>query len=129
MLKILALLFVLFAALVIVNRQRLFLRDPLAEVERNGVKVEGARVYINFSNDVMLEEPGLSKRTIVQQWNLRPGVPDRLSCVRWMFCWTEADRAESASLGGGGYQPMVQMSSHEVSFVDGGGVPVKVTLR
>lgn len=128
MMKVLILLFVLFAALVIVNRQRLFLRDPLAHVERNGVKVEDVRVYINFSNDVLLEEPG-RPRTIVQEWNLRPGVPQNLSCVRWLFCWTEADRAESASLGGDKYQPMVQMSSHEVSFVDGKGVPVKVTLR
>jgi len=127
--KVLIVLFVLFAALLLLIRQRLFLRDPLAKVERNGVQVEGARVYINFSNDVLMEEPGLAKRTIVQHWNLRPGVPERLSCVRWMFCWTEADRAESASLGGDGYRPMVQMSSHEVSFVDGSGVPVKVTLR
>jgi hypothetical protein len=127
--KVLIVLFVLFAAVVLGNRQRLFVRDPLAEVERNGVKVEGAEVYINFSNDVVVQEPRPPNRYIVQHWNLRPGVPQRLSCVRWMFCWTEADRAESVPLGGNGYQGMVQMSSHEVSFVDGSGVPVRVTLR
>ncbi len=127
--KVLIVLFVLFAAVVLGNRQRLFVRDPLAEVERNGVKVEGAEVYINFSNDVVVQEPRPPNRYIVQHWNLRPGVPQRLSCVRWMFCWTEADRAESVPLGGDGYQGMVQMSSHEVSFVDGSGAPVRVTLR
>ena len=98
--KVLIVLFVLFAAVVLGNRQRLFVRDPLAEVERNGVKVEGAEVYINFSNDVVVQEPRPPNRYIVQHWNLRPGVPQRLSCVRWMFCWTEADRAESVPLGG-----------------------------
>ena len=127
--KVLIVLFVLFAAVVLGNRQRLFVRDPLADVERNGVKVEGAEVYINFSNDVVVQEPRPPNRYIVQHWNLRPGVPQRLSCVRWMFCWTEADRAESVPLGGDGYQGMVQMSSHEVSFVDGNGAPVRVTLR
>jgi hypothetical protein len=127
--KVLIVLFVLFAAVVLGNRQRLFVRDPLAEVERNGVKVEGAEVYINFSNDMVVQEPRPPNRYIVQHWNLRPGVPQRLSCVRWMFCWTEADRAESVPLGGDGYQGMVQMSSHEVSFVDGSGAPVRVTLR
>ena len=128
--KVLIVLFLLFVALLVVYRQRLFLRDPLAKVERNGVEVEGARVFINFSNDVLVEEPGLAKRYLVQHWNMRPGVPQSLSCVRWMACWTEADRAESASLGGdGGYQPKVKMSSRVVSFVDGSGVPVKVTLR
>ena len=127
--KVLIVLFVLFAAVVLGNRQRLFVRDPLAEVERNGVKVEGAEVYINFSNDVVVQEPRPPNRYIVQHWNLRPGVPQRLSCVRWMFCWTEADRAESVPLGRDGYQGMVQMSSHEVSFVDGSGAPVRVTLR
>ena len=129
MMKFLILLFVLFAVVLVASRQRLFLRDPLAKVERNGVQVEGARVFINYSNDVLLEEPGRAQRFIVQHWNLRPGVPESLSCVRWMACWTEADRAESASLGGDGYQPRVEMSSRVVSFVDGSGVPVKVTLR
>jgi hypothetical protein len=127
--KVLAVLITVFIVLVVVNRQRLFLRDPLAKVERNGVRVKGARVFINFSNDVLVEEPGLAKRYLVQHWNMRPGVPLRLSCVHWMACWTEADRAESVPLGGPGYQPRVAMSSWDVSFADGSGVPVKVILR
>ena len=127
--KVLIGLFVLFAAVLVASRQRLFVRDPLAKVERNGVEVEGARVFINYSNDVLVEEPGLAKRYMVQHWNMRPGVPQTLSCVRWMACWTEADRAQSVPLGGDGYQPKVEMSSRMVWFLDGSGVPVKVTLR
>jgi hypothetical protein len=93
------------------------------------VRVDGARVFINFSNDVLVEEPGRGERYLVQHWNMLPGVPKRLSCVRWMVCWTEADHAESVALGGAGYHPRVEMSNRQVSFVDGDGVPVKVTLR
>ena len=123
------LLFLVFMAVVLVNRRRLYIRDPLGRVERSGVRVEGARVYINFANDVLVEEPGRESRYMVQNWNMRPGVPKWLSCVRWMACWTEGNQAELVPLGGAGYHPRVEMSNREVSFADGSGVPVKVTLR
>ena len=127
--KVTILLFLVFMAVVIVNRRRLYIRDPLGSVERNGVRVEGARVFINFANDVLVEEPGREARYMVQHWNMLPGVPKWLSCVRWMACWTEGNQAELVPLGGAGYHPRVEMSNREVSFADGSGVPVKVTLR
>jgi len=48
--KVMILLFLVFMAVVIVNRRRLYIRDPLGSVERNGVRVEGARVFINFAS-------------------------------------------------------------------------------
>ena len=123
--KVVILLFLVFMAVVLVNRRRLFVRDPLGKVERNGVRVEGARVFINFANDVLVEEPGHETRYMVQHWNKLPGVPKWLTCVRWMACWTEGNQAELVPLGGSG----VEMSNREVFFVDGRGVPVKVTLR
>ena len=60
------LLLVIFVA---VFRQRIFLRDPLGKVERNGVVVDGARLFINFSNDVLVEEPGTERRYLVQGWS------------------------------------------------------------
>ena len=127
--KVLVLLFVVFMAFVLVNRQRLFLRDLLGKVERNGVKVEGAKVFINFSNDVLVEEPGASYRYLVQGWDKRPGAPKSLHCLSGMACMTDAERADTVPLGGAGYQPNVQMSNREVSFVDTTGAAVKVTLR
>ena len=127
--KFLLVLFVLFMAVVVVNRQRVFLRDPLGSVQRHGVRVAGARVYINYSNDVLVEDPERNERYLVQGWNMVPGVPKSLNCLRGMVCWTGSDHAESVPLGGMDYRPKVAMSNREVTFVDGQGEPFKVTLR
>jgi hypothetical protein len=127
--KFLVVLLGAFLVLLVVNRQKLFLRDPLGRVERNGMRVAGAQVYINYSNDVLVEDTERGERYLVQRWNMVPGLPTRLGCVKRIACWTEGDRAGSVPLGGAGYHPKVEMSNREVSFVDGDGVPVKVTLR
>jgi len=127
--KFILVLFVLFMTVVVVNRQRVFVRDPLGSVERHGAHVAGARVFINYSNDVLIEDPERNERYLVQGWNKVPGVPKSLNCLRGMMCWTESDHAESVPLGGTDYQPKVAMSNREVTFVDGQGEPFKVTLR
>src|SRR4051794_31389173 len=121
--KLLILLFLVFMAVGGVKRRRLYISDPLGKGGRDGVRGEGARVYINFANDVLVEEPGRALRYMVQNWNMLPGVPRWLNCVRWTACWTEGNQAELVPLGGSGYQPRVSMSNREVSFVDGDGVP------
>ncbi len=42
--------------MLVVFRQRLFLRNPLASVERNGMKQTGYRVYLNYYNDIVVED-------------------------------------------------------------------------
>ena len=54
--KILIVGTLLLVVFVAVFRQRIFVRDPLGKVERNGVAQDGARLYINYSNDVMVED-------------------------------------------------------------------------
>ena len=122
--KVLVVLFVVFMVLVAMNRQRLFLWDFLGKVERDDVRVEGARVFINYSNDVLVEEGNTFY--LVQGWNRVPGVPKHLSCLRAIVCWTEADRAESVPVAGAAG---VAMSSKAVSFTDGSGARVRVSLR
>jgi hypothetical protein len=56
--KLFVLLALGFAVFVWVYRERLFLRDPLGVVERDGVKEDGARVFINYSNDVLMWDGG-----------------------------------------------------------------------
>ena len=53
---------VLLVVVAVVYRQRLFLRDPLGKVERNGIRVDGASVFINYYNDVLIQNgmPGRS---------------------------------------------------------------------
>ncbi len=110
------------AAFAWMNRQRLFLRDPLGEVDRNGVKQAGAQVFINFSNDVLLKDGG--QWILVQGWDGVVGVPTRLSCLQGLECMTEADHAGVTPAG-----TQVQMSSELITFVDDKGVAVRVTPR
>jgi hypothetical protein len=114
--------------LVAVYRQRIFVWDPLGSVERDGVRQVGARVFINYSNDVLVEDAAAARHYLVQAGSV-PGSPKQLGCVRWLMCWTEADIAPVTPLGSEGYRPMVVMSNKMVSFVDGTGATVQVSLR
>jgi len=130
----LVLVFLGLLALILVNRQRVYVRDPIANVYRDGVKQSGVQVFINYANDVLLEqdaEPG-SYRTLVQHGGAMPGTPVVLRCLRWMVCLTDADQATTLPMewsGKGRYQPKVAMTAREVSFVGGDGKTMRVTLR
>ena len=132
--KIFLLAFVVLMVFIVLNRQRVYVRDPLATVYRNEVRQGGVQVFINYSNDVLLwhdAEPG-AYRILVQGWNKMPGTPAVLKCVRWMACMAEADRTPTipiARAGKGAYDPRVAMTNREVSFMDGDGARVRVELR
>lgn len=131
---VLLLVFVGLMGFIVVNRQRVYVRDPLASVYKNDVKQSGVQVYIDYSNDVLLEqdaEPG-SYRVLVQGWNKMPGTPAVLKCMRWMVCLADADRAATFPMESsmrGKYDPKVSMTSREVMFVDGDGGVMRVELR
>ena len=127
--KLFVLVVLVFIGFVAVNRQRIFLRDPLGKMYRNAVPVENARIFINFSNDVLVEETTDQRMMIVQNWNKIPGTPKALTCMNGMACWADADHAEMVPLGGASYTPETQMSDREVSFNDGSGLGVRITLR
>jgi hypothetical protein len=120
------LLLVIFVA---VFRQRIFLRDPLGKVERNGVAQDGARLFINYSNDVLVEDTVGHQFVLVQGWSALPGVPQHLFCLTGLMCWTDADKATVFPLGGVGGKTRAVMSAKEVSFVDESGAGVMVKLR
>jgi hypothetical protein len=120
------LLLVVFVA---VFRQRIFVRDPLGKVERNGAAQDGTRLYINYSNDVLVEDSARHHFVLVQGWNALPGVPQHLFCLTGMMCWTDADKAAVFPLEGGGGKTPAVMSAKEVMFVDESGARVKVALR
>lgn len=130
----LILAFVVAMGFILVNRQRVFVRDPLATVYRDDVKQSGVQVYINYSDDVLVErdtDAGIYQ-TLVQGWNRLPGTPVILKCLRWMVCLTDADRATTMPIdwsGKGKYDPRVSMTGREVSFVEGDGATVRVELR
>ncbi len=124
--KFVILVAVVMVALIVVWRQRLFVRDPLGGVVRDGVKEAGAQVYINYSNDVLVENDNDPAYLLVVQHGQHVGTPVRLKCVHWMACLSEADMT-----------PLVQtmdvtvneMSSKLVEFTDKAGHVERVTLR
>jgi hypothetical protein len=116
----------------VVFRQRLFLRDPIAKVERNGLQQTEYRVYLNYFNDILVEDLAQDRRYLVQSRNgvpMVPGVPGHLGCVRGLACLTERNFAATEPLGGKGYVPAVEMTNAYVTFVDGDGASMRVSLR
>ncbi|MGA1983032.1 MAG: hypothetical protein ABSG84_11295 [Acidobacteriaceae bacterium] len=131
---ILTLLLVLFLAVLLYNRQRIYLRDPLATVYRNNVQQTGVQVFINYSSDVLLQQDAdpAPLSILIQQWNRKPGTPTTLTCLRWIACMTDSDQASAIPLawtGKGKYDPKVLMTTREVSFIDTDASAVRIELR
>jgi hypothetical protein len=121
---------IILIVLVAIYRQRLFLRDPLAKVYRNEARQEGLRVYINYSNDILVQDSGGVPLYMVQHWNESPGFPQELRCLRGMVCWTDHDHATLAPLAkAGNPAPSTTMSDREVTFRQGDDSTIRVTLR
>ena len=127
--KILILGTLLLLVFVAVFRQGVYVRDPLGKVERNGVVQNGARLYINHSNDVLVEDSVRHQFILVQGWSALPGVPQHLFCLTGLMCWTDADRAAVFPVEGAGGRTRAVMSAKTVKFVDESGADVRVTLR
>jgi len=135
--KILSLLLIAVIVFVVVYRQRIFLRDPLAAVTRDGVKMGDVQVMINYSNDVLLQDGSKPQKRLylVQSWNKVAEIPTNpLKCVYGVACMTDADQATAAplSIGSRGRRPAfegVTMTNKRVEFVDEDGALVTVMLR
>lgn len=122
---------------VIVFRQRVFLRDPLATVTRDGHKQGDVRVMINYSNDILMNDNSAATHRIylVEGWNKVPQfLASTLRCINGVACMTDADQASGAPVpqGSRGRRPPfegVTMTNKKVEFVDEDGALVEVTLR
>lgn len=114
---------VLFAAY---NRNRLYARDPLGSVTRNGLKEAGAQVYINFSNDALIENDNPPAYMLLVQHANHAGTPQELHCLHWLLCMTDADTATlmrpPASID------IEEMTRKSVRFIDGNKREIVVTL-
>lgn len=124
--KFILLLTVALIALAVVYHQRLFLRDPLGRLDRNGVPVPDARIFINYSNDILVQENGGRQMFVVQNVNKLAGSPAGLTCIQGLLCITPSDQAVP-----GNPEPRQEaaMSDREVAFTDDGGSRVHVRIR
>ena len=152
----LTILAVLLLVALIYYRQRVYVRDPLATVYRNDVKQTGVQVFINYSNDVLLEQdsPPDPYRILIQDWNKLPGTPMSLTCIHWMACLTDSDRTSTIPLTATAppppapsrraanspsdparpaptdkYNPNVFMTGHQVLFTAPDNSAVRIELR
>ena len=123
--KLIALLVLVLIVFVIVERQRIFVRDVLASVERDGAKVDGEQVFININNDVLLENDNPPMHVLMAQKGQPLGVPTKLRCIHWVACMTDADVA--STMAAGGSAPV--MSAKTVTFRDQDGRRWVVSLR
>lgn len=109
------------------NRQRIYVRDPLGSVARDGVRESGAQVYINYSNDVLLTNYNAPMYMTLVQHGERVGAPAEIHCMAYVACLLDADVA--ALLEGSEGEKAELMNGKKVAFRDGAGRAVVVDLR
>ena len=130
--KLLIVALVFVVVVLVIFRQRLFLRDPLAKVERNGQEQKEYRVYLNYFNDILVEDLEGNRRILVQAKDdkpMAPGMPLHLQCVTGMACLTEVEYAPTVPLTGKEYVAQVEMTNSFVTFLDTDGSSIRVSLR
>lgn len=124
--KLLLLILIVLVAAIAIYRQRLFLRDPLGKIYVNGAQVEGAHIFINYSNDVLVLDPS-ARPLIVQNWDHIPSHPQLLTCLHSMACLTQDDHAPKTPVIT--RDPQAAMTDREVTFTNESGAPVRITIR
>jgi hypothetical protein len=124
---LIVLLVVVAAVFVVWNRQRLYVRDPLGSVARDGVQEKGAQVFINYSNDVLLENYNAPMYVLLVQHGQRVGTPATLHCVAYVACLLDADVATLFAVDEG--SKIGSMSGKVVEYRDANGRDTVVTLR
>jgi len=124
--KFILLLVVLAVVFVVWNRHRLYVRDPLGSVLRDGVKEQGAQVLINYSDDVLLQNYNAPMYVTLIQHGDRVGTPGILHCVAYVMCLLDADVPSFIAIDEGA---KVTMSGKMVEYRDTKGRDTVVMLR
>jgi len=125
--KFILLLLIIVILFAVWNRQRLYLRDPLASVMRDGVKEPGAQVFINYSNDVLLQNYNAPMYVTLIQHGQPTGTPATLRCIAYTLCMTDANVATLVDADQ--HAPAHSMSSSTVAFTDTKGRETLVKLH
>ncbi len=126
--KIFLLLTLGLIAFVWVDRERIYIWDPIATVTRDGVKQEHVRTMINWSNDVFLDDASAvpARMYVVQHWDMALKYPTAIKgCIQYLACLADADHASGDAIR----TATVKAESNGWEFMDEHGALVKVTLR
>jgi len=114
--KWIALALVVVVILAAYNRNRIFVRDPLGSVARNGAKEAGAQIYVNFSNDALIENDNPPMYVLLVQHDNHAGSPIELHCLHWLLCMTDADSV--TVMQPAPFIATEEMTSRTVRFID-----------
>jgi hypothetical protein len=123
---IIALILLLLIVFVVVDRNRIYVRDPLGSVTRAGIKEAGTQVFVNFAGDALIENDNAPMYIVLVQ-HTQIGEPSKLSCAHWLACLTDADIATLA--------PQVHVArpdsiaNGEIDFHTADGVQAVVRMR
>ena len=129
--KFLVLLFVVFVAFILINRERVFVRDPLASVTRNGIAESGTQVFINYTNDVLLENDNAPMYvTLIEARTPQVvGIPVGLKCVHWTACLADAYPATLIEPATPTTRTRPARPSKSLTYTDAHGKQVVIKLR
>lgn len=114
-------------AFAVVERNRLFLRDPLGSVTRDGVREAGAQVYINFRNEILIENDHAPMYFNVLLGGHPVSAPETMKCIHYIACLLSGDDLPQTTAVPGAH--MLSMDPRQASFRDGEGRQVHITLR
>ena len=126
--RLLLLITLVAIVFIAVYRDRLYLRDPLGKLTRDGAPQADARVFINFENDILVQEKGGTEMFAVQHWNHFEAVPANLTCIQGLLCIAPADRLIDTA-GTTITRKEAEMTDRTVEFIDSNGHSVQVTIR
>jgi hypothetical protein len=134
--KLLALVVLALMVFAVLNKQRLYVRDPLAQVTRNGEPQSDVRIMVSWRRDVLMEDlrGGHHRIYLLQNWNKTPAMPMELTCLTGLVCMTDADQATTLPItikkSGRPITAMnVAMSPAAVQFADEDGKVVEIALH
>lgn len=109
------------------DRERIFWRDPMGSVVRNGAKEPGAQVYENYAGDAMIENDNPPMYFDVLVHGLPVSAPTSLKCIHYLICLA-AGRQELQTFAIPG-AAMESMTAREIRFRDGDGRQTVVAFR
>jgi hypothetical protein len=125
--KLLALVLIVLVVFVVLNRERIYVRDPLATVTRDAVAESGVQVFINYNNDVLLEHDDRPSYLTLLQHGQPVGSPRIVRCIHFVACMTEAPVAPVLVANPDAH--IESMTSKQVAFHDASGREAVVTLH
>ena len=108
-------------------RRQIYVRDFRATVTRNGAVEDGAQVFFNLNDDVLLENDNAPMYITLLQHDMPVRVPMQLNCIHFFVCFVAKDGA--TWMGSDDGARLLQMTNEQVTYRDSEGKTAVVSLR